>query len=727
MKRTKSIVGIAVGVSSIVLIVAGVIAHRSVQILADTSDHVLRSKELELSLERLLSSLRDAETGQRGYIVTGSEAYLFPYDAALREIDGRMLTLEARMQARDGSAEELSALRGLVRVKLEELARTIEMYRSGQREEAIALVRSNQGKSAMDALRALVGERVLVEQRNVERLMGRESAARRDTLRSSISVSALAVFLIIVLFYVVRRDSARLRFSEERLATTLRSIGDAVIATDETGKVTMMNPVAENLTGWRLPEARGKPLEEVFRIVNEQTREIVESPVEKVLREGGIVGLANHTVLIHKAGHETAIEDSGAPICDDTAAITGVVLVFRDATEERATKNALRLADRRKDEFLATLAHELRNPLAPIRQAAALAVHPGATPEKIRWSHAVIERQTAHMARLLDDLLDVSRITRGRLEVRRTRVALRAIVDAAVETARPAIDASKHTLTVTLPDEPLALDADALRISQVLANLLTNAAKYTGNQGRIQLAASRLGEEVEIRITDNGIGITSEDLPKIFEMFAQVKPTLDRKEAGLGIGLALSKALVELHGGSLEGRSEGLGKGSEFTVRLRLATPQEESLPSGPAVPDHTPPALRTLRILVADDNRDACESLQMLLEMEGHDVRAVHDGESALATLVHFRADVALLDIGMPKMNGYELAREIRKQPWGAGIQLVALTGWGQADDRQRAVDAGFDAHFVKPVDIAELQAYCAVLADQRNSGNLIAPAGGR
>ena len=728
MKRTKSIVGIAVGVSSIVLIVAGIIAHRSVQILAHTSDEVLRSKELELSLERLLSSLRDAETGQRGYIVTGSEAYLFPYNAALREIDGRMLTLEARIQARDVSAEELAALRGLVRVKLEELARTIELNRSGQREEAIALVRSNQGKSAMDAIRALVGERVLVEQRNVERLMGRESAARRDTLRSSISVSALAVFLIVVLFYVVRRDSSRLRLSEERLATTLRSIGDAVIATDETGKVTMMNPIAENLTGWRLPEARGKPLEEIFRIVNEQTREVVESPVDKVLREGGIVGLANHTVLIHKAGHETAIEDSGAPICDDTAAITGVVLVFRDATEERATKNALRLADRRKDEFLATLAHELRNPLAPIRQAAALAVHPGATPDKIRWSHAVIERQTAHMARLLDDLLDVSRITRGRLEVRRTRVALRAVVDAAVETARPAIDAGKHSLTVTLPDEPLALDADAFRISQVLANLLTNAAKYTANQGRIQLAAAQVGEDVEIRITDNGIGIASEDLPKIFEMFAQVKPTLDRKEAGLGIGLALSKALVELHGGTLEGRSEGLGKGSEFTIRLRLATPQqEEAMPAGPAVSDHTRPAVRTLRILLADDNRDACESLQMLLEMEGHDVRAVHDGESALATLVHFRADVALLDIGMPKMNGYELAREIRKQPWGAGIQVVALTGWGQADDRQRAVDAGFDAHFVKPVDIAELQAYCAVLADQRNSGNLIAPAGGR
>ena len=235
MKRSKSIVGIAVGVSSIVLIVAGVIAHRSVQILADTSDEILRSKELELSLERLLSSVRDAETGQRGYIVTGSEDYLFPYDKALREIEGRLRTLEARMQARDGSMEELQSLRGLVSVKLEELARSIELHRSGHRAEAIALVRSNQGKTAMDAIRALIGERVLVEQRNVERLMALERDAREATLRSSISVSALAVFLMMALAYVVRRDSARLRLSEERLATTLRSIGDAVIATDELG------------------------------------------------------------------------------------------------------------------------------------------------------------------------------------------------------------------------------------------------------------------------------------------------------------------------------------------------------------------------------------------------------------------------------------------------------------------------------------------------------------
>jgi PAS domain S-box-containing protein len=719
MQRSKSIVGIAVGVSSIVLIVAGVIAHRSVQLLADTSDEILRSKELELSLERLLSSVRDAETGQRGYLLTGSVLYLFPYDEALRQIEGRLHTLEERMQARDGSLQELQVLNGLVKSKLDETARTLELARSGRRVEALALVNTDQGKAAMEALRTLIAERVLVEQRNVERLMTLEQDARQATLRSSISVSALAVVLMILLAYVVRRDSARLRLSEERLMTTLRSIGDAVIATDEQGTVTMINPIAENLTGWPQALARGKPLDEIFRIVNERTRATVESPVTKVLRKGGIVGIANHTVLIHKAGHETAIEDSGAPICDDAGTVTGVVLVFRDATEERAAQNALRLADQRKDEFLATLAHELRNPLAPIRQAAAVAGHAGSKPEQVRWSHSVIERQAAHMARLLDDLLDVSRITRGRLEVRRARVALRNVVDAAVETARPAIDAGKHALLVNLPDEPLMLDVDALRISQVLSNLLTNAAKYSAHPGTIRLIAERVGEDVVIRVADDGIGVAPADLPRIFEMFAQVKPTLDRKEAGLGIGLALSKALVELHGGTLGGSSAGLGKGSEFTVRLQLAKP-EQAMPTPGSLAetaDATPGASR-LRILLADDNRDACDSLEMLLGIEGHEVRVAYDGDSALATLADFHPEVALLDIGMPKMNGYELATEIRKQPWSQNIQLVAVTGWGQGSDRQRALDAGFDAHFVKPVDFTELRSFCASIAAGRSPG---------
>jgi PAS domain S-box-containing protein len=715
MQKSRSIVGFAVGVASLVLVAAGVISYRAVAQLARTSDEVLRAKELELSLERLLSTLRDAETGQRGYLLSGSEEYLAPYDAALRELDGRLTTAEVRLGEAGGSVADTQSLRSGVARKLQELSRTIDLYRGGRKAEALAVVNSDEGKNAMDAIRAFVGERAEAGRLRVERLLGSEHDALRSTTRASISVSALAIMLLMLLTYIVRRDSARVRQSEEQLAITLRSIGDAVIATDAEGRVTMANPVAESLTGWNIAAARGQPLDVVFNIVNEQTRAPVESPVAKVLREGGIVGLANHTVLLHKAGHEIAIEDSGAPIQDKAGQLTGVVLVFRDATKERAAQNALLTADRRKDEFLATLAHELRNPLAPIRQAASLASHAYATPEQISWSHGVIARQTAHMARLLDDLLDVSRITRGRLEVRRARVALRSIVDAAVETARPAIDAGRHELRLELPAEPTLLDVDAMRIAQVLANLLTNAAKYTPAQGIIRLTAALEGAEVVVRVIDNGIGLAAEDLPRIFQMFSQVRPTLDRKEGGLGIGLALSKALVELHGGTLDGRSEGLGKGSEFTVRLAVAsvapeshTPTAEPQPT----PDVPAPAPARVRILLADDNRDACESLELLLKLEGHDVRVAYDGDAAVTAIADFLPDLALLDIGMPGKNGYDVATEVRKQPWGAAIHLVALTGWGQADDQRRSETAGFDAHLVKPVDFEVLRELCATFS---------------
>ena len=720
MKKTKSVVGIAVGVSSLVLVVAGVIAYRATGQLATTSDAVVQAKELELSLERLLSTIRDAETGQRGYLLSGSEEYLEPYEAALAELEGRLTTVEARAEAREIPREELVMLRSLVSRKLAELSRTVALAREGRRADAVAILRSNHGRALMESIRGLVGARADAERNNVERLIRLERTALTTSVRANLAVSTLAIALMFVLGWVVRRDSSRLRLSEERLATTLRSIGDAVIATDDQGLITLTNPIAEALTGWTFAEARGHPLDEVFRIVNEQTRETVESPVAKVLRVGGIVGLANHTVLIGKHGNEVAIEDSGAPILDLEGAITGVVLVFRDATEERAAQNALRTADRRKDEFLATLAHELRNPLAPIRQAAAMAAHAGTTPEQVAWCHAVIERQTAHMARLLDDLLDVSRVTRGRLEVRRTRVELRAVVDAAVETAKPAIDAHRHVLHVDLPAQSLWLDADELRISQVLGNLLTNAAKYTPPCGEIRLAATSEGDQVVVRVTDNGIGLAPEDLPRIFEMFAQVKPTLDRKEAGLGIGLALSRALVELHAGTLEARSTGLGQGSEFIVRLPLAAgnvaaPVREAGNAASAAGISTEEKTRPVRVVLADDNRDACDSLEMLLTLEKHDVRVAYDGERALALMAEFRPELALLDIGMPGMNGYELAAKVREQPWGSTVRLVAVTGWGQEDDRRRAIEAGFDEHLVKPVDFAEVSALCRRVAAAR------------
>jgi len=570
MNRSRSIVGFAIVVSGAVLVAAGMVAHGSIEKLSDTGKAVQRAREIEFDYERLLSTIRGAETGQRGYLLTNDEKYLAPYEAALREIAHRVDTVVTHVKADGGEASELDPLRTAITKKLVELARTLELNRAGDYVGATQLVRSGEGRMLMDEIRDFVGGRVVEQQQRVVQLKEVEEAAITSAVRVGIIVSALTLVLMMLLVYIVRRDTARVRASENRLAITLRSIGDAVIATDSRGNVTMMNPMAEMLTGWPGAHAAGRPLDQVFRIVNETTRERVENPVVKVLREGTIVGLANHTVLIRPDGSETAIEDSGAPILDDAGNATGVVLVFRDATIERAAQKALRDADRRKDEFLATLAHELRNPLAPIRQAAATAGHASAKPEQVTWSLGVIQRQVAHMARLLDDLLDISRITRGHLEVRRTRVRLAAIVENATEIAQPAINAGKHEFSVEL-GESLELDVDPLRIAQVLGNLLTNAARYTPSGGKIRLTAERSGDDAVVRVIDNGIGLAPPDLPRIFEMFTQLSPTRDRPNAGLGIGLALSKALVELHGGSIEARSAGPGQGSEFIVRLALA------------------------------------------------------------------------------------------------------------------------------------------------------------
>ena len=411
--------------------------------------------------------------------------------------------------------------------------------------------------------------------------------------------------------------------------------------------------------------------------------------------------------LVHHEGVEEWFRCVASPMRGSVA------LWFTDITARKTDERQLQDADRRKDEFLATLAHELRNPLAPIRQASAVSRLPQATEAQKRWSHEVIERQVRHMALLLDDLLDVSRITRGRLELRRGAHALSEMIDAAVETARPLIDSRHHQLDVVLPQARILMQADPLRVSQVVANLLTNAAKYTDPHGRIQLVAALDRDDVVIEVGDNGIGIAPDSLPAVFDMFTQLRGTGDRA-SGLGIGLALTKGLVELHGGTIVARSEGGGRGSVFTVRLpRGETPEPAPRPDD----GREPRAAAARRILVADDNRDAAESLAALLELEGHQVTLAYDGADALAAYDRVRPQVCLLDIGMPHRTGNEVAAEIRARADGGLPTLVAITGWGQDADRSQALAAGFDHHMTKPVDPAQLlqligQARTSVLA---------------
>lgn len=767
--------------------------------------------------------------------------------------------------------------------------------------------------------------------------------------------------LITVFGEAARTAQRRTSESREVFRVTLRSIGDAVITTDIYARVTYINGVGESLTGWSQEEALGQPLEKVFHIVNEVTRLPVENPATRALRQGVVVGLANHTVLIKKNGDECPIDDSAAPIRDEQGRVSGCVLIFRDVTAQRLVErekaNQLHTArllasivessddaiisksldgiiqswnaaaerlfgytaeqaigrhvslvipperlaeedriianlragerikhyetervrstgerfmvsltisplsdqsgnvigaskivrditerkraererqnfvtlvenstdfigmcdldglpffvnraglemiglddfeqarrtplkefffpedqdmivnqflpavrqnghgevevrfrhfktgaalwmaykvvmltnedcqpvgfatvsqdvtrrkrleddlrrlaadlsetDRRKNEFLATLAHELRNPLAPMSNMLEVVKRADNDAEVLKSAHETIERQLGQMVRLVDDLLDLNRITHDRLELRRSEVELNSVIQQAVEVARPLLDTAGHELTVDLPREPVHLNADRARLAQVFGNLLNNSSKYTRQNGSISLKAERMDDEVVVSVKDNGVGIPPDQLKNIFDMFMQVDRTAERSQGGLGIGLTLVKRLAEMHGGSIEARSDGVGKGSEFIVRLPVL-----SKPSG--VTEEVSRGKRESgsqrRIVIVDDNKDSADSLAMLLEITGNHTFMAHDGVEAIEVIERQRPDVVLLDIGLPRLNGHEVCRHVREQPWGKDIIVIALTGWGQEGDRRKSEEAGFNGHLVKPVDYDKL-----------------------
>ena len=763
--------------------------------------------------------------------------------------------------------------------------------------------------------------------------------------------------LIIGFGETMRKAQRRASEGRELLQVTLRSIGDAVITTDNGGRVTYLNAVAESLTGWMQQDALGQPLDSVFRIVNEQTRRPVESPATKALREGVVVGLANHTVLIRKNGHELAIDDSAAPIRNEFGEVSGCVVIFRDVSAQRrleqdkasqlqaarflasivessddaivsksldgiiqswnaaaerlfgytaeqavgrhitlvipperiaeedriiaslragqriehfeterqrsdgqrisvsltispikdaegavigASKivrditdrrraeaeqqrlvtlvenstdfigicdlagmpmfvnsagirmvglddieharrtpvasfffpedqpwimneffpsvlekghgevevrfrhfktgearwmsykvltlpdaagrpvalatvsqdvterkrfedtlrrvaNDLSEADRRKNEFLAMLAHELRNPLAPISHATQALRLAESDRKSVHAATEMLERQVGQMVRLVDDLLDISRINRGKIELRTDRIDLAPIISQAVEATRALYKSMNHELTVTLPPHSIYLDADPARLAQVVGNLLNNACKFTDAGGHVWLTVEQDRGQAVIRVRDNGIGIAADLLPRLFEMFVQADTSQERSREGLGIGLTLVKTLVEMQGGTVEAHSEGPSFGSEFVIRMPTVAEMPRPLPPE-AVPEPLPAIRR--RILVVDDNEDAAEWLATVLRLNGHETHVAHDGLEAVTTAERIRPDAVLLDIGLPRLDGYEACRRIRAQSWGRDLLLVALTGWGQDEDRQESRDAGFDAHLVKPVD---------------------------
>ncbi len=1113
---------IGVGMLLAMLVVNVAVAYRAVAQMHAAATAVADANKVLDSLDQLFSTLQDAETGQRGYIITGNEQYLEPYETARTIIDKHIEQVEKVSLGDADRREHLETIRPLIALKLRELSATIELRKTSF-EAAQTRVLSNRGKQAMDSIRVVMKvmrdheHQVLVD-REGAMTDGYRSTQLAIGLAAAIGAVSLAGFLVILLRYLNARERATATMHEQRelLRATLGSIGDAMISTDRDTRVTFLNTVAQHLTGWTQDDARGQPLESVFRIVNEHTRQTVENPALRAIREGAIVGLANHTILISKNGSERAIDDSAAPIRTAKGEVAGAVLVFRDVTERREAEEAMRLiearqaailrassdaiitidvggavvamnpaaekifgysrqeaigqkletlivpeslqsshrgglkrlqvtgeakvlnqrlempavrkdgsqimvelfihqlegsnppqytgfvkditrqkeaehalgermklltlgseigraltenkpldemlkqcasaivthldgafariwildapdqvlvlrassglyehidgahgrvpvgqfkigriaqnrtphltnnvvgdpevpeqdwaeregmtsfvgyplivddevigvmamfarhtlsaytmaaiasvadqialgidrkhaeetlanllaresersrrlqqlgaasltlnsatntssvlgvvnaeakqllgvshsnvifegqattpsenglvapligrsgrllgyihlhgkrngdfteddeailkqlahmaavafdnarlyeelreGDLKKDEFLAMLAHELRNPLAPIRNSLKIMRMAGQDPSTLETNRVMIERQVQQMVRLVDDLLDLSRITRGKMQIHKSRVDLSAILASAIESSRPLIDQLHHELIVNQPSDPILVDADSVRMSQVFVNLLNNAAKYTEPGGKITVSVKRESESVAVHVRDTGVGISTEMLSRVFDMFTQADQSLERSQGGLGIGLTLVRRLVEMHDGSVEAFSDGAGKGCEFIVHMPVIGQTVEIKPVVGTSESEHPQARKKGRVLVVDDNRDSADSLAMLLRLEGSEVRIAYDGIEAVDAAKNFEPAVILLDIGLPRLNGYEAARRIRENAAAGGQPiLIALTGWGQDEDKRRSKEAGFDHHMVKPVD---------------------------
>jgi PAS domain S-box-containing protein len=484
-----------------------------------------------------------------------------------------------------------------------------------------------------------------------------------------------------------------------------------VYVVDDRFRIAAVNPVAAPVFG-DIPDLIGRDFAEVIRILWPQHyAERINTVFRHTLETGEPYYVPEHIGerRDRKVTESYEWQIHRIPLAGERY---GVVCYFRDISKSVTAREALRAADRRKDEFIATLSHELRNPLAPLRNALQLLRMGGKADARLEQVQQIMERQVNHLVRLVDDLLEMSRISRGTLELRKERVELASVVRHALETSAPLIEAASHRVEVTLPDAPVWLYGDPVRLSQILSNLLNNAATYTGNGGRISVCARAVADIAVIGVRDNGPGIPHEDLERIFELFSRGERSTSRGQAGLGIGLALTRRLAEMHGGSVEVASEGLGKGSEFTVRLPISAGE----PRGAAAAGDSPTRMDAQRVLVVDDNYDAAQTLGMLLSHLGADVRVAHDGAAALEAFAPFDPAVVLLDIGMPHMDGYEVARRLRRDFPASNARLVALTGWGQSEDRRKAAEAGFDHHLVKPAELAQLQALLSSAGPERH-----------
>jgi PAS domain S-box-containing protein len=662
-------------------------------------------------------TLLDAETGQRGFLLTGNDEYLTPFNSAQERIASELDALTGFDDA------EVNKLAQLTAIKLAEIQKTLELYRELGPDAAMKVVRTDIGEQAMKDIRALIAEMLSRAETGINDL---DTAAKAATIFRTIVFLLCGTMNVGFLVWafnrikaeVERRRVAQARFVEQReiLAVALTSIGDAVIITDPEGKITLMNKVAEGLTGWSSAEASGRDCTEVFRIINEDTRETVESPVAKVLRSGVIVGLANHTLLIRRDGTEVSIDDSGAPIRDADGAVHGVVLVFRDFSEHRRAEAALRKAKEEaetanlaKDNFLATLSHELRTPLTPVVATLATWEAGGRLSPEMHDDVKLMRRNVELEARLIDDLLDLTRIVKGKLPLHFETADVHALITAVTRIYQSEIHAKQLKLELQLDAQQHFARVDPARLQQVFWNILKNATKFTPDEGRIGIQTRNVDGTLKVLFTDEGIGMTRELLGRLFRPFEQGADENVRRYGGLGLGMAISKALIEAQNGEIAAQSAGPNCGSSFTVTLPAVAESPDTNPADEAVAGQE---ARHLHILLVEDHADTAFALKRALGQFGHEVILASTVKDAKALVKSGPFELILCDIGLPDGTGLDFINHVREF---SNVPAVALTGFGMEADMKDCLDAGFTLHLTKPINLQRLNDVIQGLAPRK------------
>jgi PAS domain S-box-containing protein len=708
---------VAIVVGVLLLISSSVGAFGTIW-LYQSERRVSDARELKTRLEQLLTMAVDAETGQRGYVITGEKSYLNPYFESMSRMDAQFAAVGALLDDDMAQRTRLAKLANLLAQKRVELAAVIDARQLNGPEQAAQMVASGNGRALMEQARAVVSEMEDSSNRriNVRSLRARE--VRDLAILAGILTFLLTTVGLAVVFRATgkivkaRIDAAReVAENSALLHTVVVNVADALIVVDEHACVEMLNPAAEELCCAQNSEARGQKLETILSLRTRDGDALVSAANTAIIRNSRIDETA---ILITRDG-KRCIEQTATPITDESGRSVGAVVIARDVTVAVEAERRLAESDRRKTEFISVLSHELRNPLAAVRSAIQALSKPLNVDEH---SHLVkmADRQMGNMVRLIDDLLDVGRLERGALQLRLTNGRFRDVIEEALEAVRSQLTSRRNVVKVTGLDQDFLLACDPPRLVQVFVNLVANASRYSPEGSLIRIVVNTESEKrLVIDVEDTGMGIQEGDLERIFEMFTQVEQGTDgRLREGLGVGLSLARKIVELHGGTLTGTSKGPGRGSTFRVSLNMLDTAALQPRDNDLLP--TVATSRAVRVLVVDDNHDAADALAAALEDDYLAVSIAYSGAAALEKAARTAPDIMLLDIGMPGMDGYELARRVRDSEWGTNVVAIAVTGWGQASDKQRAFEAGFDMHFTKPVDPKMLASAILAAFSSRN-----------